>query len=175
MNEYINLVNFNDEIVGYATKEEAHMTGDLHRAFSVFLHNGTRLLIQQRADNKYHSPGLWANTCCSHPRKGEDLKDAVKRRLMEEAGIECQTEEIFSFVYKHKFHEKLYEHEFDHVFLGEYEGEYVMNPEEVQAFKWIDIEELKCDLERTPEKYASWFKIATPKVIEIISERQMKR
>lgn len=171
MDEHIILVNIKDEPVGYATKEEAHRTGALHRAFSVFLYNGTKLLIQQRAANKYHSPGLWANTCCSHPRKGELLEDAVKRRLMEEAGIACPAEEVFSFVYKHKFNDELYEHEFDHVFLGEYEGEPVINPEEVQAFKWIDIEELKCDLEREPDKYASWFKIAAPRVIELIRSR----
>lgn len=171
MKEYIILVNINDETVGYATKEDAHRTGELHRAFSVFLHNGKKLLIQQRAEGKYHSPGLWANTCCSHPRKGEALEDAVKRRLMEEAGIACPVEEIFSFVYKHKFNEELYEHEFDHVFLGEFKGEPVMNPEEIQDFRWIDIDELKGELEKFPDKYASWFKIAAPKVIEILEEK----
>ena len=168
MDEYIILVNLDDEPEGYATKEEAHRTGALHRAFSVFLHNGSRLLIQQRAQNKYHSPGLWANTCCSHPRKGEELEEAVKRRLMEEAGIECSVKEVFSFVYKHKFNDELYEHEYDHVFLGEYSGEYTMNPVEVQAFKWIEAKELLEDIKNHPEKYASWFKIAAPKVIDMI-------
>lgn len=170
MNEYIILVNINDEPVGFGTKEEVHRTGALHRAFSVFLYHDNELLIQQRADGKYHSPGLWANTCCSHPRKGEALEDAVKRRLMEEAGIECATKEIFSFVYKHKFNEELYEHEYDHVFLGEFYGEPVMNPEEVQAFKWMNFGELLNDIKENPDKYASWFKLAAPKVIQIISE-----
>lgn len=171
MENEIILVNDRDECVGYTSKEEAHRTGKLHRAFSVFLYDEDRLLIQQRAEEKYHSPGLWANTCCSHPRKGEGLNAAVNRRLMEEAGIVCETQEIFSFVYEHCFEENLYEHEFDHVFLGEYKGDYRMNPQEAQAFKWIGLEELSDDINRNPEKYACWFKIAAPKVIDIIRKR----
>lgn len=170
MNQEIILVNNRDEPVGYTSKEEAHRTGKLHRAFSVFLYSKDRLLIQQRADDKYHSPGLWANTCCSHPRKGEQLEDAVDRRLMEEAGIVCKTREIFSFIYKHRFEEELYEHEFDHVFLGEYSGEYRINPDEAKAFRWVSSDELLKDLEENPEKYACWFRIAAPRVIEMIKE-----
>ena len=171
MNDEIILVNEKDEPVGYGSKEDIHRTGDLHRAFSVFLYNGRKLLIQQRADHKYHSPGLWANTCCSHPRKGEKTDDAVKRRLMEEAGIECEAHEIFSFLYKCQFNENLYEHEYDHVYLGKYDGTYEINPDEVKAFRWIDISELQIDIENHPEKYAYWFKLAVPKVIKIIEEK----
>lgn len=171
MDKEIILVDFHDNITGYTSKIEAHRTGALHRAFSVFLYHENRLLIQQRAQDKYHSGGLWANTCCSHPRKGESLEAAVSRRLMEEAGIECGVEEVFAFVYKHQFSEQLYEHEYDHVFLGEYDGKYVMNPDEVQDFRWIDLDELKSELESSPEKFACWFQIAAPKVIEIIQKR----
>ncbi len=170
MNQDVILVNLHDEPVGTATKEEAHRRGDLHRAFSVFLYHENRLLIQQRAFHKYHSGGLWANTCCSHPRPGEELEEAVKRRLKEEAGIECEVKEIFSFVYKHRFAEDLYEHEFDHVFLGEYCGEPLPDPEEIEAFRWISFGDLKRELAEEPEKYAPWFVIAAPRVLRVISE-----
>lgn len=170
MNQDVILVNLHDEPVGTATKEEAHRRGDLHRAFSVFLYHENRLLIQQRAFHKYHSGGLWANTCCSHPRPGEELEEAVKRRLKEEAGIECEVKEIFSFVYKHQFAEDLYEHEYDHVFLGEYCGEPLPDPEEIEAFRWISFGDLKRELAEEPEKYAPWFVIAAPRVLRVISE-----
>ncbi len=168
MNQDVILVNLHDEPVGTATKEEAHRRGDLHRAFSVFLYHENRLLIQQRAFHKYHSGGLWANTCCSHPRPGEELEDAVRRRLKEEAGIECEVKEVFSFVYKHRFAEDLYEHEFDHVFLGVYDGAFIPNPEEVMDWRWITFDELRKDLADHPEKYAPWFRIAAPRVMEMI-------
>jgi len=170
MNQDVILVNLHDEPVGTATKEEAHRRGDLHRAFSVFLYHEDRLLIQQRAFHKYHSGGLWANTCCSHPRPGEELEDAVRRRLKEEAGIECEVKEVFSFVYKHRFAEDLYEHEYDHVFLGEYCGEPLPDPEEIEAFRWISFGDLKRELAEEPEKYAPWFVIAAPRVLRVISE-----
>ena len=166
MNQDVILVNLHDEPVGTATKEEAHRRGDLHRAFSVFLYHEDRLLIQQRAFHKYHSGGLWANACCSHPRPGEALEDAVRRRLKEEAGIECEVKEIFSFVYKHRFAEDLYEHEYDHVFLGEYCGDPVPNPEEIEAFRWISFGDLKRELAEDPENFAPWFVIAAPRVLE---------
>ena len=166
MNQDVILVNLHDEPVGTATKEEAHRRGDLHRAFSVFLYHEDRLLIQQRAFHKYHSGGLWANACCSHPRPGETLEDAVRRRLKEEAGIECEVKEIFSFVYKHRFAEDLYEHEYDHVFLGEYCGDPVPNPEEIEAFRWISFGDLKRELAEDPENFAPWFVIAAPRVLE---------
>jgi isopentenyl-diphosphate delta-isomerase len=170
MEREIILVDVNDRPVGTATKEDAHRRGDLHRAFSVFLYCGDRLLIQQRAFHKYHSGGLWANTCCSHPRPGEELEEAVSRRLKEEAGIECEVKEIFSFVYKHRFAEDLYEHEYDHVFLGEYCGDPVPNPEEIEAFRWIFFGDLKRELAEEPEKFAPWFVIAAPRVLRVIGD-----
>ena len=170
MEREIILVDVYDRPVGTATKEDAHRRGDLHRAFSVFLYCGDRLLIQQRAFHKYHSGGLWANTCCSPPRPVEELEEAVSRRLKEEAGIECEVKEIFSFVYKHRFAEDLYEHEYDHVFLGEYDGEPVINPEEVAAFRWIRFDDLRRELEEQPEKFAPWFRIAAPRVLRVIRD-----
>ena len=170
MNQDVILVNLHDEPVGTATKEEAHRRGDLHRAFSVFLYHEDRLLIQQRAFHKYHSGGLWANTCCSHPRPGEELEEAVRRRLKEEAGIECEVKEIFSFVYKHQFAEDLYEHEYDHVFLGEYCGEPLPNPEEIEAFRWISFGDLRRELAEEPEKFAPWFVIVAPRVLRVIRD-----
>ena len=162
------LVDLDDRETGQGEKMAVHRRGLLHRAFSVFLFDGDRLLVQRRAAGKYHCAGLWANTCCSHPRPGEELEDAVKRRLREEAGIECEVKEVFSFVYKHRFAEDLYEHEFDHVFLGVYDGAFIPNPEEVADFRWITVEELKADLAGHPEKYAPWFRIAAPRVMEMI-------
>jgi len=165
------LVDEHDREIGTGIKAEVHRTGELHRAFSVFLYNEEKLLIQQRADHKYHSPGLWANTCCSHPAPGETTEAAVRRRLMEEAGIECEAEEIFSFVYKHQFAEDLYEHEFDHVFLGRYDGDYEINPDEVKAFRWVALDELEKETAEHPERFACWFLIAVPEVIRIVREK----
>ncbi len=166
MNPTIILVNLHDEPVGEVTKEEAHRRGDLHRAFSVFLYNGNRMLIQRRALHKYHSGGLWANTCCSHPRPGEETEAAARRRLMEEAGIDCPVREIFSFVYKHQFAEDLYEHEFDHVFIGDYDGGFTPDPEEVMDWRWVSFEDLRRELREEPDKFAVWFRIAAPRVME---------
>lgn len=166
------LVDSYDNETGTTDKESAHRQGLLHRAFSVFLYDGKRMLIQKRAENKYHSGGLWANTCCSHPRSNETLREAVIRRLEEETGISCSPEEIFSFVYRHRFNEELYEYEFDHVFLGKYEGEYRIDPEEISEMKWIDFDELERKLVECPDNFACWFRIAAPGVIRIIKERE---
>ncbi len=118
------LVNYRDEQIGQGYKLEVHKKGLLHRAFSVFLYDGNKLLIQKRASNKYHSAGLWANTCCSHPRVGEKLEMAVQRRLLEEVGVSCDVKHLNSFVYREVFDE-LSEYELDHIFVGEYKGGFV--------------------------------------------------
>ncbi len=173
-NEIILVDNFDNE-TGTSDKEKAHRQGLLHRAFSVFLYDGNRLLIQKRAEHKYHSGGLWANTCCSHPKKNESLSEAVKRRLYEETGICSDTEEVFSFVYRHKFNDELYEYEFDHVFIGEYAGEYRADPEEISEMKWIDSEELEREMAEYPDDFACWFRIAAPGVIRIIKARESRK
>lgn len=171
MDELI-LVNAEDEEIGYGEKAYVHEKGLLHRAFSVFIVNDGKMLIQRRNRNKYHSGGLWTNACCSHPRKGESLKEAVHRRLEEELGIDCDVEELFDFMYRTVFAENLYEYEFDHVFLADYSGSIELNREEASEIKWIDLQELKEDIVRRPEKYTSWFLIAVNKVIKVAEEKK---
>ena len=137
MEDRLILVDIDDNPIGEAGKLEAHQKSLLHRAFSVFLYKDGKMLIQKRADDKYHSGGLIANTCCSHPRVDEKLEDAVKRRLMEEAGVECPVKHLTSFIYRERF-EELCEYEYDHIFVGEYDGEYVCNFEEAQEMYYED-------------------------------------
>ena len=160
MEEFVVLVNENDEQLGLMEKQQAHVAGLLHRAFSVFVFNSKgELLLQQRAEEKYHSPLLWTNTCCSHPRDGETYEQAAHRRLVEEMGFDCELEEKFHFIYKAKLGEKLFEHELDYVFTGFYEGEIKINKDEVQDFQWISMDELMADMNSNPEKYTIWFRI----------------
>lgn len=164
------LVDENDNEIGYTEKLEAHKTGKLHRAFSIFVFNPHgEMLIHKRAGHKYHSGGLWSNTCCSHPRKGESLKEAVHRRLQEEMGFDCDLQEIFHFVYTADLGD-LTEHELDHVFVGEYSGDITVNPEEVEDFAWVSVNELQKDIEENPQKYTEWFKIAVEKVIQYFKD-----
>ncbi len=163
------LVNCMDEPIGREYKMEAHKKGLLHRAFSVFLYDGDRLLIQKRAAGKYHSAGLWANTCCSHPRVGESLDEAVKRRLAEETGIQCEVIHLTSFVYREDYGE-LSEYEFDHVFIGEYAGAFTCNEEEAEEMKYVNMGELAEDMTANPKKYAAWFLTAFPMVYRYIKD-----
>jgi len=154
------LVNDNDEQIGTMPKLEAHEKAVLHRAFSVFIFNDKgELLLQQRAAAKYHSPMLWANTCCSHQRDGEGNIDAGKRRLMEEMGFVTELKEVFSFIYYAPFDNGLTEHEFDHVMVGSYDKNPDINRDEVEDFKWMALEAVKTDIEVQPEIYTAWFKI----------------
>lgn len=158
--EIIILVDREDKQIGTGEKMSVHRAGQLHRAFSVFVFNSKgETLLQQRALDKYHSAGLWTNTCCSHPRVGEETLVGAKRRLKEEMGIECELTEIDSFVYKTKF-EGLFEHEFDHIFVGRFEGNPIINKTEAKSFLWVSMAELKKDVAQNPHKYTSWFKIA---------------
>lgn len=160
MTEYVVLVNENDEQLGLMEKQQAHVSGLLHRAFSVFIFNSKgETLLQKRAEDKYHSPGLWTNTCCSHPREGETYQDGAKRRLKEEMGFECELQEKFHFIYKARLENNLFEHELDYVFTGFYEGEIGINSEEVSDYKWIAVEDLVEDIYAHPENYTVWFKI----------------
>jgi len=158
--EKVILVNENDEQIGLMPKLEAHQKAVLHRAFSVFILNSKQeLMLQQRAMHKYHSPGLWTNTCCSHQRDGESNIEAGKRRLSEEMGFTTDLQESVSFIYKAPFDNGLTEHEFDHVLLGNYEEDPVINPEEVADWKWMPIEKVKEDIQQKPELYTAWFQI----------------
>ncbi len=173
--EYLILVDENDQPVGKAEKLETHQAGLLHRAFSIFILNTKgELLLQQRADDKYHSAGLWTNTCCSHPRYGEELHDAVKRRLKEEMGLSTSTSFVFSFVYKTIFENGLIENEFDHVFLGVSDEKPSPDENEVKDWKYMDMKQLEKELDETPQSYSSWLKICFSKVFAHL-ENKLKR
>ena len=162
MQENINLVNITGERIGSVEKMEAHVKGLLHEAFSIFVFNNKgEMLLQRRALSKYHSGGLWTNTCCSHPRVGEILEEAVHRRLVEEMGFDCELERVGDFVYKAEgLIGGLTEHEFDYVFVGEVDGVKITpNPEEVEEYKWVKVADLKADLKNNPENYTAWFKL----------------
>ena len=160
MVDYVVLVNKKDQEIGTMEKIEAHQKGLLHRAFSVFILNeNNELLLQKRGINKYHSPGLWTNTCCSHPRNGEDVLDAGIRRLKEEMGFVTKLSSLLSFIYKAEFDNGLTEHEFDHVLIGKYSSNPIINELEVCDWKWIDLDVLRQDILDNPEIYTVWFKI----------------
>jgi isopentenyl-diphosphate delta-isomerase len=161
------LVNESDEPVGRMGKMEAHQRGLLHRAFSIFIFDSKgRMLLQQRSGEKYHGAHLWTNACCSHPFPDEGIDDAAQRRLKEELGFTTALKKIFSFTYYAKVENNLIEHEFDHVFAGEYENEIHPNGNEVAAYTYESMEEIKRNISSCPEKFTSWFKIAFPKIEE---------
>ncbi|HML69825.1 MAG TPA: isopentenyl-diphosphate Delta-isomerase [Macellibacteroides fermentans] len=154
------LVDENDNPVGTMPKMEAHEKAMLHRAFSVFILNANdEVLLQQRANDKYHSAGLWTNTCCSHPHPGEDTLGAARRRLKEEMGMEADLQFVFKFMYKAPFDNLLTEHEIDHVFIGKTDQLPIINPEEVASYKYMKPEEIKLDMEQNPQSYTVWFRI----------------
>jgi isopentenyl-diphosphate delta-isomerase len=162
------LINEFDQEIGTANKLEAHLKGFLHRAISVFIINSKgEYLLQQRANQKYHSPGLWSNTCCSHPKPKENNLDAANRRLYEEMGISCELKFSFSFQYKIKFENGLIENEFDHVFVGKTDKLPVINPREVMNWKYLSETQIKSELKLYPEKYTYWFPICITKINEI--------
>ena len=166
------LVNEKDEVTGSMEKLEAHKKGLLHRAFSIFVFNSQgKMLMQQRALGKYHSGGLWTNTCCSHPEPGEETGDAAKKRLKEEMGFEIPVLNVFDFVYQTKFDNGLTEYEFDHVFVGEYEGVVNYDKEEVMDAGYESMQEIIHSLKSHPEKYTAWFHLAFPKIESWWKER----
>ncbi len=165
-NEQVILVTEKDDAIGVMDKLQAHAEGVLHRAFSIFVFNTQgAMLLQQRARHKYHSGGLWTNACCSHPRPGESVIGAAKRRLKEEMGFETAVEKIFHFTYQAEFDNGLKEYEFDHVLTGEYNGPVSFNPEEVQATCYKSMYEIEKELQESPHTYTAWFRLAFPNVL----------
>ena len=159
------LVSEQDEALRSMDKMEAHQKGLLHRAFSVFIFNRRgELLLQQRAATKYHGALLWSNTCCSHPHINESVESAAIRRLGEELGFTTPLKKIFYFIYHAEVENGLIEHEYDHVFAGEYEGSIIPNPEEVKAYKYSSLKEIKKSLQKEPAKFTSWFHIVFPRI-----------
>ncbi len=159
--EKVVLVDKNDNQIGLMSKMEAHQKGTLHRAFSIFLFNSkNQILLQKRSSNKYHSGGLWTNTCCSHPRDEESVIDAGNRRLFEEMGIKTELKEAFNFIYKAELENGLIEHEYDHVLIGEFNGTPILNKDEAEDWKWISMEDVRKDIVENETDYTVWFVIA---------------
>lgn len=166
MRDEIILVDENDCEIGVEEKMCAHEKGLLHRAFSILVFNSeNEILLQQRAKSKYHCGGLWSNTCCSHPRKGEALDAVIHRRLKEEMGFDCELNKVTSFIYKTTFDNGLTEHEYLHVFAGKFDGKPVPNPQEADDWKWMSLDELRKDIQENSEKYTYWFKLILEKII----------
>ncbi len=172
--EEVILVNKKDIQLGLMPKMEAHRKGVLHRAFSVFIFKSSReLLIQKRSSQKYHSPGLWTNTCCSHQRDGESTINAANRRLNEEMGLNADLKEIFSFIYKANLKNGLIEHEFDHVLVGYTDLSPIINIKEVEDWKWVDLSILEHDIDKNPNIYTEWFKIIFKRVKDYIDKSNL--
>jgi isopentenyl-diphosphate Delta-isomerase len=166
------LVDSQDNEIGKMEKLEAHKKGVLHRAFSVFIFNNqNELLLQRRAFGKYHSEGLWTNTCCSHPAPGETVLEAAKRRLNEEMELECPMKTSFSFIYKAELDNNLTEYELDHVIIGFSDETPHINPSEAIAFKWLKLEEIVEDIKKHPEHYTAWFKIILTDHLSILTSQ----
>lgn len=160
------LVDHQDNPIGVMEKMMAHQEGRLHRAFSVFIFNESdELLLHRRAEEKYHSPGLWTNTCCSHPMPGEEVGVAAHRRLKEEMGMTCTLVKAFEFVYHARLENDLVEHEFDHVFFGRSNESPIPDPVEVSDWKYMRLYDVFIDVQLHPELYTEWFKIALPEVM----------
>lgn len=167
--EAVILVNSSDEILGSMEKMEAHLRGELHRAFSIFIVNPkSEVLLQQRALGKYHSGGLWTNTCCSHPRMNESNIDAGKRRLQEEMGFTCELTPAFHFIYKAELDNELIENELDHVLIGTYSESFTPNPDEVMDFRWLSLDDLKQDAQVNPGNYTAWLRIILEEHYEVL-------
>jgi isopentenyl-diphosphate delta-isomerase len=173
MNELLILVDENDKEIGLMEKMPAHKSGKLHRAFSVFIFNTKgELLLQQRADSKYHSGGLWTNTCCSHPVSGEEIAVTIKKRLKEEMGIECATSFQFSFIYKSELANGLTEHELDHVYFGTTDEKPTLNKSEAKDWKYISLQTLKETVRQNPQNFTIWLQICLPEVIRKVKENK---
>ena len=165
MQEYLILVDENDTETGHMEKMEAHEKGLLHRAFSVVIYNSQgHMLLQQRAAGKYHSPLLWTNACCGHPRPGETTLAAATRRLQEENGFTTPLEEKLVFHYTATFTNGLIENEIDHVFTGVYDGDIPFNPAEAAAVRYVPVEQLKQEIAQHPDSFTVWFKILMGKL-----------
>lgn len=168
--EKVVLVNEQDEAIGVEDKTRAHLLGVLHRAFSVFVINAAgQLLLQKRALTKYHSRGLWSNTCCSHPRPDESVENASRRRLREEMGFDLELSEVFHFIYRADLEDGLIENEYDHVLVGSFDGVPKPDPAEVAEWRWADMATLSADLKNHPESYTYWFRISFDRFLRAIA------
>lgn len=173
--EKVILVDNKNNQIGLMPKMEAHIKGVLHRAFSIIIFNSkSEILLQKRASTKYHTPNLWSNTCCSHQRDGECNITAGRRRLIEEMGFVTELYEFDSFIYKVNFSSGLIEHEYDHIMLGLYDKDPLLNPKEVDDFRWISIDDLSSDIKNNPDIYTAWFKIIIEKFSKSLKEWKLQ-
>jgi isopentenyl-diphosphate Delta-isomerase len=169
MVENVVLVNEHDQAIGTYERMAAHTDGKLHRAFSIFILNSSRqLLLQRRTSSKYHSRGLWSNTCCGHPRPGESIKQASRRRLAEEMGFDSELTRLFGFVYWVELEDGLVEHEYDHVLLGQFDGTPNPDRNEVGEWRWTDLEAVSASLDDRPESYTYWFRLSFSRFLETL-------
>ncbi|HOT46595.1 MAG TPA: isopentenyl-diphosphate Delta-isomerase [Spirochaetota bacterium] len=174
--DHVIIVDANDNELGTMEKMEAHKAGKLHRAFSIFVVNSRgNMLIQKRADGKYHSGGLWSNTCCGHQGPGESLDESAHRRLNEEMGFDCELKELFAIIYRADLDNNIIEHEIDHVIIGVYDKDPHPDPAEVSAFSWTDPNQLVEDMRRNPERYTYWFRLLLERVIGGLSNGYLKK
>ncbi|UKJ08278.1 isopentenyl-diphosphate Delta-isomerase [Solitalea lacus] len=168
MSQLLLLVDEEDNVIGYDEKLPVHQKGLLHRAFSIVIFNSKgEMLIQKRAKGKYHSGGLWTNTCCSHPLKDEVLEDTLQRKLKEEMGFTCPLTYKYKFIYKYNFDNGLTEYELDYVYTGMFNGEVMPNPEEAEGFRWVKAADVVSEAKLYPEKYTEWFKHILARISEI--------
>ena len=171
MSEQVILVDSRNRELGAMDKTEAHQRGILHRALSIFIFNSKgELLMHRRAMGKYHSSGLWSNTCCSHPRPGEKVADAANRRLQEEMGMKAGLTELFYFIYKAELENGLYEHEADHVFVGKTDADPKPDKNEVMEWKWMDVTAISADMDANPTNYTIWFQLIFKDVLRRVKE-----
>lgn len=163
--EFVILVDENDQEIGVMEKQKAHELGFLHRAFSVFIFNSEKkLLLQQRASHKYHSPNLWTNTCCSHPRKGESVQQAANRRLKEEMGLDTNLRVVGHILYKADLDNSLSEHEYDYILIGYSDDIPKINKEEVKSYKYLTFDEIIEEQKHLSHQYTEWFKLILPRI-----------
>jgi isopentenyl-diphosphate delta-isomerase len=168
--EEVVLVDENDRPIGRGEKIETHLNPKLHRAFSVFVFDSSeRLLLQKRAKAKYHSGGLWSNTCCSHPRPGEATESAAHRRLIEELGFDCEINKVFDLVYYAELDNNFFEYEYDHVFVGRYDGSPAPDAGEVEDWKWVEVQALVEDLRDNPHVYSYWLRASLGELLRRFS------
>ena len=171
MRQEVVLVDEYDQVIGTAEKQQAHIDGALHRAFSIFVFNSAgQLLLQQRAQHKYHSGGLWSNSCCSHPQPNEALATAAHKRLAEEMGFDCELKKAFQFTYKTALENGLTEHEVDHVFIGKFDGEPEPNADEVGASQWMSLTALGGALAQQPDHYSYWLRHSWPMLLQYLQQ-----
>jgi len=169
LGQLIALVDKNDAVIGYEEKQLVHSKGLLHRAFSIMIVSSKgEFLLQRRAEEKYHSAGLWTNACCSHLPRGCEMEPYAHQRLMEEMGFDCELKYIETFRYSVDFEDGMLENEIDHIYLGVYDGSPSPDLAEVSEWRWAGAEEVKEDVRVNPDLYTYWFRFIVENHLDAI-------